>query len=164
MCVCVCVCVYELHLAQKQTLGKLFLLRICFSFYFFVLSIYTLPAVQKTQVRSLGREDPWRRKWQLTPVFILYLIIAQKLKRRQFPQQQSESSKRAQCSCHGKSHRQRSVAGYSPWGRKKVGHHLVTKQQSRIVTCFSTRTLFFFIFLFFFFSTRTLKAPVIILF
>ena len=29
----------------------------------------------------------------------------------------------------GKSHGMRSLAGYCPWGRKKVGHELVTKQQ-----------------------------------
>ena len=29
----------------------------------------------------------------------------------------------------GKSHGQRSLASYSPWGRKRVGHNLVTKQQ-----------------------------------
>ena len=29
----------------------------------------------------------------------------------------------------GKSHGQRSLAGYSPWGRKRVGHNLATKQQ-----------------------------------
>ena len=43
---------------------------------------------------------PWKRKWQTTPVFL-----------------------------PGKSHGQRSLAGYSPWGLKKVGHDLVTKQQ-----------------------------------
>ena len=38
-----------------------------------------------------GREKiPWSRKWQLTPVFL-----------------------------PGKSHGQRSLAGYSPWGRKE---------------------------------------------
>ena len=31
-------------------------------------TIKRLPAMQETQVRSLGREDPWRRKWQPTPV------------------------------------------------------------------------------------------------
>ena len=40
-------------------------------------------------VQSLDPEDTWRRKWQLTPV----------------------------CSPE-KSHGQRSLAGYSPWGRK----------------------------------------------
>jgi len=42
----------------------------------------------------------WRRRWQPTPVFL-----------------------------PGKSHGQRSLAGYTPWGRKRVGHDLVTKQQ-----------------------------------
>ena len=46
--------------------------------------------MRETQVRSLGREDPWRRKWQPTPVFL-----------------------------PGKPHRQRSLIGYSPWGRKE---------------------------------------------
>ena len=40
---------------------------------------------------------PWRRKWQPTPVF--------------FP---------------GKSHGQRSLAGYNPWGHKRVEHDLAT--------------------------------------
>ena len=48
------------------------------------------PAVQETRIRSPGREDPWRRKWQPTPVFL-----------------------------PGESHGQRSLAGYSPWGRKE---------------------------------------------
>ena len=50
------------------------------------------PAMQETWVRSLVLEIPWRRKWQPTPVFLL-----------------------------GKSHGQRSLAGYSPWGRKESG-------------------------------------------
>jgi len=44
-------------------------------------------------VHSLGREDPWRRKWQPTPVFL-----------------------------SGEFHGQRSVVGYSPWGHR-VGHN-----------------------------------------
>ena len=32
----------------------------------------------------------------------------------------------------GKSHRQRSLAGYSSWGNKRIGHELVTKQQQQI--------------------------------
>ena len=47
---------------------------------------------------SLGQEDPWRRKWQPTPVFL-----------------------------PGKPHGQRSLAGYSPWGYKSQTHDLVTK-------------------------------------
>ena len=46
---------------------------------------------------------PWRRRWQPTPVFL-----------------------------PGKSHRQRSLAGYSSWGNKRIGHELVTKQQQQI--------------------------------
>ena len=42
----------------------------------------------------------WRRKWQPTPVFLL-----------------------------GKSHGQRRLAGYSPWGCKRVRHDSATKQQ-----------------------------------
>ena len=41
----------------------------------------------------------WRRKWQPTPVFL--------------PE---------------KSHGQRSLMGYSPWGHKRVGHGLAAKQ------------------------------------
>ena len=33
-------------------------------------SVKNLSAVQETLVRFLDREDPWRRKWQLTPVFL----------------------------------------------------------------------------------------------
>ena len=41
------------------------------------------------------REIPWRRQWQPTPVFL-----------------------------PGKSHGQRSLEGYSPWGHERVGHDL----------------------------------------
>ena len=44
------------------------------------------------------RKIPWRRKWQPTPVFL-----------------------------PGKSHGQRSLGGYSPWGWQRVRHDLVTK-------------------------------------
>ena len=61
--------------------------------------VKNLLAVQKTQVWSLGWEIPWRKKWQPAPVF--------------FP---------------GKFHGQRSLMGYSPWGRKRLRHDLATKQ------------------------------------
>ena len=32
--------------------------------------VKNLPAMQETQVQSLGREDPLRGKWQPTPVFL----------------------------------------------------------------------------------------------
>ena len=46
--------------------------------------------MQETRVWSLSQEDPWRRKWQPTPVFL-----------------------------PAKSHGQRSLASYSPWGHKE---------------------------------------------
>ena len=30
----------------------------------------TMQETQEMQVQSLGREDPWRRKWQPVPVFL----------------------------------------------------------------------------------------------
>ena len=53
--------------------------------------VKSLPAMRETLVRFLGQEDPWRRKWLPTPVFL-----------------------------PGESHGQRSLAGYSPWGRKQL--------------------------------------------
>ena len=49
-----------------------------------------LSTMWETWVQSLGREVPWRRKWQPTPIFL-----------------------------PGESHGQRSLVGYSPWGRKE---------------------------------------------
>ena len=34
-------------------------------------SIKKLPEIQETQVRSLGQDDPLRRKWQATPGFFM---------------------------------------------------------------------------------------------
>ena len=45
---------------------------------------------------------PWGRKWQPTPVFL-----------------------------PGESHGQRSLAGCSPWGCKRIGHNLATQQQQQ---------------------------------
>ena len=56
--------------------------------------------MQETRVRSLSWEDSWRRKWQPAPVVL-----------------------------PGKSHGQRSLVGYSPWGLQRVRHDLATKQQ-----------------------------------
>ena len=55
--------------------------------------VKNLPAVQEMQeawVQSLGWEYPLEEEWQPTPVFL-----------------------------PGKSHGQRSLGGYSPWGRKE---------------------------------------------
>ena len=53
--------------------------------------VKNLPAMQEIQFRSLGWEDPLRREWQLTPVFLP----------RKF-------------------HGQRSLLGYSPRGHKEL--------------------------------------------
>ena len=49
-----------------------------------------LSTMRETWVQALGWEDPWRRKWQSTPVLL-----------------------------PGKSHGQRTLVGYSVWGRKE---------------------------------------------
>ena len=53
--------------------------------------VKNLPAMQETQIRSLGQKDPWRREWLPTQVFLP----------RKF-------------------HGQRSLVGYSPWGCKEL--------------------------------------------
>ena len=53
-------------------------------------TVKNLPAMQETGVQSLGLEDPWRREWQPTLVFL-----------------------------PGELHGQRSLVGYSPWGHKE---------------------------------------------
>ena len=54
-------------------------------------TVKSLPAVRETRVQSLDWEDPWRRKWQPTPVFL-----------------------------PGKPHGQRSLVGYSPWNCEEL--------------------------------------------
>ena len=49
------------------------------------------------------RKILWKRNWQPTPVFL-----------------------------PGKCHGQRSLAGYGPWGLKRVGHDFATKQQNAL--------------------------------
>ena len=56
--------------------------------------VKNLPAIQETQVQSLGREDPLEKEWQPTPVFL-----------------------------PGKSHAQRGLLGCRPLCHKKVRHN-----------------------------------------
>ena len=53
--------------------------------------VKNLPAMQKTQVRSLDQEDPWRRECLPTPVFLPKEFYGQ-----------------------------RSLAGFSLWGHKEL--------------------------------------------
>ena len=55
--------------------------------------------VKNWEENGKGGMIPWRKKWQPTPVFL-----------------------------PGKSHGQRSLAGYVPWHHKRVRHKLMTKQ------------------------------------
>ena len=54
-------------------------------------TVKNLPAVQETQVQSLGQEDELEKGMVPTPVFL-----------------------------SGESHGQRSLVGYSPWGHKEL--------------------------------------------
>ena len=56
--------------------------------------------MQEMQVQSLVEEDPLRKRRQPTPVFL-----------------------------PGKSHGQRNLVGYNPWGVYRVRHELATRQQ-----------------------------------
>ena len=67
--------------------------------------------MQETQVPSLGRKIPWRREWLPTPVFL-----------------------------PGKSHGQRSLAGYSPWGRKESD---ITERLSPLLNAQSSENTLF---------------------
>ena len=53
-------------------------------------TVKLMPTMKETQIRSLGQEIPWRRKWQPTPVFL-----------------------------PGESHGRRSLVGFSSGGRKE---------------------------------------------
>ena len=54
-------------------------------------TVKNLPAVQETQVPSLGWEIPWKRQWLRIPVFL-----------------------------PGDFRGQRSLVGHSPWGHKEL--------------------------------------------
>ena len=64
-------------------------------------AVKNLPAMQELWVQSLGWEDPWRRKWQLTQVFL-----------------------------PGKSHEQRSLAAYSAQGHRESDMTAPKQQQN----------------------------------
>ena len=63
-------------------------------------AVRNLPANARDRFDPWVGKLPWRRKWQLIPVFL-----------------------------SAKSHGHRRLAIYSPWGLKRVRHNLVTKQQ-----------------------------------
>ena len=70
-------------------------------------AVKSVPAMQETQVQSLGQEDPWRKAWQPTLIFL-----------------------------PGESHGQRSLAGYSPQGRKESDMTEVTEHKQKAAYIF----------------------------
>ena len=90
--------------------------------------VMNLSAKQAAWVQSLDWEDPRRRAWQPTPVFL-----------------------------PGESHGQRSLVGCSPWGSQRVGHDGTTnththrgsleREEKRSITSPSIRDLIFSILL-----------------
>ena len=64
---------------------------------------------QETQVQALNQEDP--------------------LEEEMYPPTHPPRGGNASVFLPGKSQGQRSLAGYNPWGHKRVRHGLMTKQQ-----------------------------------
>ena len=62
--------------------------------------------MQEVQVQSLDRRDPLDRKDSVKKEVATHSSVLL-----------------------GKSHGQRSLAGYIPWGHKRVGHYLATQQK-----------------------------------
>ena len=91
---CVCVCVYIYIYIHTYPFSYSFALWFITGYWIWASlvpsMVKNLSGIQETWVQSLGQEDPWRRKWQPTPVFL-----------------------------PGESHGQRSQAGCSPWGHKE---------------------------------------------
>ena len=94
MCVCVCVCVCVCTSPKSLSVSKFPLLirhqSYCTGGFLGGPMVKNLPAMQEIQVWSLDWEDPLRRTWQPTPIFL--------------PRE---------------SHGQRSLVGYRPWGLKE---------------------------------------------
>ena len=74
--------------------------------------VKSLPATQKTQVPSLGREDPLEKDMATHPVFL-----------------------------PGESHGQRSLVGYSPWGSKESDTTTDTSYHYNMPVCHKTGIL-----------------------
>ena len=87
-------------------------------------TVKRLSTMRETQVQPWVGKIPWRRKWQSTPILL-----------------------------PGKSHGQRSLVGYSPWGRKKLdtterhGYRAIlvekTNERKRKLFCLVIRLLIY---------------------
>ena len=76
-----------------SSLGGVFFLLLLFSASLVAQMVKRLPVVWETWVQSLGQEDPLEQEMATHSVFL-----------------------------PGKSYGQRSLVGYSPWDRKRIGH------------------------------------------
>ena len=104
---------FSLRFFSEHNAKTIPLMDVSVSFYFVIKSPLRLPwwlsgkestcQCRRCRFNSWLREIPWRRKWQPTPLFL-----------------------------PGKSHGQRSLVVYSPWGCKRVKHNLVTKNHPDI--------------------------------
>ena len=101
---------FSLRFFSEHSAKTIPLMDVSVSFYFVIKSLLRLPwqlsgkestcQCRRCRFNPWLRQIPWRWKWQPTPVFL-----------------------------PGKSHGQRSLVVYSPWGCKRVKHNLVTNQQ-----------------------------------
>ena len=101
---------FSLRFFSEHSAKTIPLMDVSVSFYFVIKSLLRLPwwlsgkgstcQCRRCRFNPWLRQIPWRWKWQPTPVFL-----------------------------PGKSHGQRSLVVYSPWGCKRVKHSLVTNQQ-----------------------------------
>ena len=71
------------------------------------------PAMQETQVQSLGQENPLEKGMAHTPVFL-----------------------------PGEFHGQRSLAGYSPWGRRELDTTEQLIMQKHLIVLYPSQKLF----------------------
>ena len=83
--------------------------------------VKNLPAMQEMRVGSLGQEDPLEKE-MATHSSILFFFFSTPL----FSPE--------------KTHGQRSLTGYSPWGCKRIGHDLATNNNIKKDTKFTEET------------------------
>ena len=82
----------------------------------------------------LGKIEGKRRKGQMMRRLN---SVTDSIQRSLVTEQQQRAKQRTPVSLPGKSHGQRSLAGYSPWGCKRVRHFLEIKQQQQSCHSFS---------------------------
>ena len=98
-------------------------------------TVKCLPTMQKAGVQSLGREDPLEKEMATHSSSLAWKIPwTEEHGRVQSMGSQRVGHDWAMSLTHssilaGKSHEQKSLAGFSPPGHKRIGYDLATKQQ-----------------------------------